>query len=530
MGPWKSIGIKTKGENIFNSENEVAIICGNQRLEDREYWMYHSLPTSEIYIKGVSTFLKVAEVNWRNVGSKDIWCPCRICKTFQKYENIRDIEYHLIANGFMPSYTYWTKHGESRIDGATTSVNLENVEHDDFLYGDNLNKENLYDDNLNNDSLNDNNLDDMFNDLENDDIDDDDRVKLQHLFEDAQKPLYNGCEISKLEAVLMLFTLKAKNRWSDTSFTDVLVVLHDMLPNSNVYARKRKTGEYDNDVKKNGPPAKVMWYLPIIPRLKRLFSNEKEAKLLCWHSDERIKDGKLRHVADSPQWRNINRKYPEFGNEVRNIRFGLSSDGFNPFGNASSGHSTWPVLLCIYNLPPWFCMKRKYIMMSLLIQGPKQPGNNIDVYMSPLIDDLKTLWESGVNVYDAYKKEYFDLRAMIFCTISDFPAYANLSGYSTKEKQYTWDTEACPVCEDETSSRVDENHFSPYGDLSIVQVEDDPKTSNVTAQIYFRTRHAAEKAFVGGKSWKGLDMFKVYFRSLMELGNEVRKNGSEKRS
>jgi len=292
-----------------------------------------------------------------------------------------------------------------------------------------------------------------------------------------------------------LFNLKAKHRWSDKSFTDLLVLLHDMLPKDNelpvsLYQAKKlmcpmgleverihacpndcilyrnefekshkcvrcgalrykntsKTGEYDDDVTKNGPPAKLLWYFPIIPRLKRLFSNEKEAKLLRWHSDERINDGKIRHVADSSQWRYINRKYVDFGNEVRNIRFGLSSDGINPFGNQSSRHSTWPVLLCIYNLPPWLCMKRKYIMMSLLIQGPKQPGNNIDVYLSPLVDDLKTLWSQGVKVYDAYKEEYFILRAMIFCTVSDFPAYGNLSGYSTKGRK------ACPVCEDETSS------------------------------------------------------------------------------
>ncbi|GKF69994.1 protein kinase-like domain, concanavalin A-like lectin/glucanase domain protein, partial [Tanacetum coccineum] len=35
--------------------------------------------------------------------------------------------------------------------------------------------------------------------------------------------------------------------------------------------------------------------------------------------------GKLRHVADSPQWRKINNKFPEFAKEIRNIRFGLSS-------------------------------------------------------------------------------------------------------------------------------------------------------------------------------------------------------------
>ncbi|GJY40208.1 hypothetical protein Tco_0427478, partial [Tanacetum coccineum] len=65
-------------------------------------------------------------------------------------------------------------------------------------------------------------------------------------------------------------------------------------------------------------------------------------------------------------------------------------------------------------------------------KGPKQPGNDKDVYLASLIDDLKTLWDKGVKVYDAYKKENFTLRAMIFRTISDFPAYGNLSGYSTK--------------------------------------------------------------------------------------------------
>ncbi|GJW60712.1 uncharacterized protein Tco_0110047 [Tanacetum coccineum] len=180
--------------------------------------------------------------------------------------------------------------------------------------------------------------------------------------------------------------------------------------------------------------------------LKRLFANSKDAKLFRWHAEERKKDGKIRHVADSPQWRYID-NIENFGEEIRNIRFGLSSDGINPFGNMSSRHSTWPVLLCVYNLPPWLCMKRKYIMMSLLIQGPKQPGNDIDVYLEPLIEDMKTLWNTGVEVYDAYAKDNFLLRAMIFCTISDFPAYGNLSGYGTKGYK------ACPVCEDDTHSK-----------------------------------------------------------------------------
>src|ERR1051325_6424059 len=81
----------------------------------------------------------------------------------------------------------------------------------------------------------------------------------------------------------------------------------------------------------------------------------------------------------------------------------------NPHGIQSISHSTWPVILMIYNLPPWLCMKCKYMMLSMLISGPKQPGNDINVYLEPLIEDLKILWENGVEVYDGYRKESFQL-------------------------------------------------------------------------------------------------------------------------
>ncbi|GJX10989.1 putative polyprotein, partial [Tanacetum coccineum] len=339
------------------------------------------------------------------------------------------------------------------------------------------------------------NINEMLRDVERD-VAEKDIKKLQQLFVDAEKPLYIGCKkFTILSIVVKLLEIKAKNGWSDRSFTTLLELLHEAFPEDNElpvstyqakkmmcpmgleverihacpndcilfrngykdlhecpicnesrYKQKNLT-ELNSDVTKNGPPAKLLWYLPIIPRLRKLYSNPNDAKLMRWHAEERKKDGKMRHVADSPQWKNIDQHFDKFGSEIRNIRFGLSSDGINPFRSLSTRHSTWPVLLCIYNLPPWLCMKRKYIMMSLLIQGPKQPGNDIDVYLEPLIEDMKKLWDSGVEVYDAYKKEMFTLFAMIYCTISDFPAYGNLSGYGMKgEKE-------CPICEKDTHSQ-----------------------------------------------------------------------------
>ena len=102
-----------------------------------------------------------------------------------------------------------------------------------------------------------------------------------------------------------------------------------------------------------------------------------------------------------------NGAFPEFGAEARNLRLGLAIDGINPYGNLSSKHSSWPILLMIYNLSPLLCMKRKYMMLSMMISGPRQPGNDIDVYLNPLIDDLKLLLEKGVDVYDSYSQDFF---------------------------------------------------------------------------------------------------------------------------
>jgi hypothetical protein len=144
-----------------------------------------------------------------------------------------------------------------------------------------------------------------------------------------------------------------------------------------------------------------MWYAPIIPHLKRLFRNKEHAKLLRWHKEDRKVDNMLRHPADGSQWRAFDKEFPKFADDVRNLRFALSTDDMIPFMEQSSSHNTWPVTLCIYNLPPWLCMKQKFIILSVLIQGLKQPRNDIDVYLRPLVEELLLLWSSTcVRVWD----------------------------------------------------------------------------------------------------------------------------------
>ena len=197
--------------------------------------------------------------------------------------------------------------------------------------------------------------------------------------------------------------------------------------------RKDDPGDVEGEHPRKRVLTKVIWYSPIIPYLKRLFRNKENAKLMRWHKEERKQESMLRHPADGSQWRKIDRTYTNFALDARNIRFGLSMDGMNSFGEMSSGHNTWPVTLCMYNLPPWLYMKRKFIMKPVVIPGLKQPRNNIDVYLRPLVEELLLLWrDEGVWMWDEYKQKNFNLRALLFVTINDWPALSNLSGHSNK--------------------------------------------------------------------------------------------------
>ena len=113
--------------------------------------------------------------------------------------------------------------------------------------------------------------------------------------------------------------------------------------------------------------------VPTRDRLRAIFGNPKDAKLMSWHaSDECTKDdGKLRHPSDGKQWKRFNAKFQKFGDEVRNVRFTLSTDGMKSFGDLSSSHNTWPVILTIYNLHPWLCQKRRYLLLTMVISRPR---------------------------------------------------------------------------------------------------------------------------------------------------------------
>ena len=128
-----------------------------------------------------------------------------------------------------------------------------------------------------------------------------------------------------------------------------------------------------------------MYYFPLTPRLQQLYASEATAAHMRWH-DEHIQEyGTMRHPSYSKAWKHFFRVHPSFASESRNVRLGLCTDGFHPFEQSGQQYSSWPIIVTPYNLPPRMCMKETYLFLSIIVPGPNNPKNKIDVFLQPLI-------------------------------------------------------------------------------------------------------------------------------------------------
>ena len=115
----------------------------------------------------------------------------------------------------------------------------------------------------------------------------------------------------------------------------------------------------------------------------------------------------------------------------RRLTFSSVSPAANELCNPShvnyGKHKLSVYSLLTSNLPPEMCMTKPYMFLSCVVPYPSNPTVGIDVYLQPLINDLKKLW-SGVLTYDISRKQNFMMKAALMWTINDFRAYGMLSG------------------------------------------------------------------------------------------------------
>ncbi|KAL7593473.1 hypothetical protein Lser_V15G33749 [Lactuca serriola] len=431
-------------------------------------WVKIENRTSIEYVNGVKEFLNVARHTLNSNGLTSY--PCSNCLN-SRLQNISVITSRLISVGTDESYTRWVHHGKDEVEE-------EDAPHNDFVNTESAGLRagledavghTLFDIGPTNDLISNQKLG---------------NARYEKLHEALNKPLYEGCKSSTLTFVVKLMNLKMMNKWIDNCFEMMLKLLYEDLPDCNncpescydVRMLLCEAGlgyelidvcQYDcailygdnkdaitcpvyqsNCYVRNKITHKKLRYFPITPRLKCLNASRHTAKDMSWHK-EVCKDelGVLRHPADGEAWKHFDIMYPNFADDHRSVRLGLASDGFNPFRNMTTSYSMWPVILMSYNMSPWCTMHKRSYFLTLLIPSPKSPGKDFDIFLTPLMEELKVIWGNGVQAYDDHSKSLFTLHVAVIWTISDFPAYAYLSGWCTIGKL------ACPICLEDTHSR-----------------------------------------------------------------------------
>ncbi|CAL8163094.1 unnamed protein product [Prunus armeniaca] len=442
-------------------------------------WIQNPNRCADEYLDGIEDFIEFARRH--NPGATRIRCPCRRCNN-TLWETIENVGFHLVRNGMIETYSIWNLHGE-QLEHASSS-NATRVDNVQPIVDANDEVMDIIQDVFPFASTN-------MNQEEQDDvptpIDSAEFEQYEKLLKNANQELYPGCEsFSVLTAIVELMHRKIKYRMSNLCFDYFLGVFKRMLPTDNCLPKDHKQAQkvlnglglgYEkihacknncmlfykehesldtcpicnesrfkmtSQNRTTKIPQKVMRYLPLKPRLQRLYMSTHTATDMRWHQEKRVDDDVMRHPADGEAWKEFDRTFPEFAADPRNVRLGLATDGFNPYGVLNQHHSTWPIFVFPYNLPPWKCMKKEYMMMTVLIT--EDPGRSIDVYLRPLVDELKDLWTNGVRTYDKSTGKMFTLRAAVMWTVNDFPAYAMVSGWSTKGYM------ACPVCKEDVTS------------------------------------------------------------------------------
>lgn len=158
------------------------------------------------YEIGVENFLIFAEENAKN--PKKIPCPCSRCVNFKKFP-VKIIRGHLYEAGFSLGYGEWIWHGEQSSTSTKSSVGSSCHVSKPIPASETANVcEAAY------------NKGDY----------DDDSHEFKRFVADAEQPLFEGSQCTKLESVLILHNWKSRFGISNSAFTGLLENVGSFLP------------------------------------------------------------------------------------------------------------------------------------------------------------------------------------------------------------------------------------------------------------------------------------------------------------
>ena len=185
-----------------------------------------------------------------------------------------------------------------------------------------------------------------------------------------------------------------------------------------------------------------------------------------------------------------------------NLGLLINLDWFQPFKYTQ--HSTGAIYASICNLPRAERNKPENIIYLGFLPGPKEADKNqINHYLSPIVDELKELWE-GWRVPKTYEnKDGLDIRVAIIVGSSDIPATQKLFGHGSAVMK----CHRCPK-RSRYSEKFKKTHYGGMHDYEQWITESaDPQKHRQYAQEWLKcdTRGTREAYFkINGVRWSEL--------------------------
>ena len=431
-------------------------------------WITSARRFSAAYVEGVENFMNFIRAEYGGPKS-DVLCPCSSCMNSVTRPQ-STVQNHLHLYGMSVTYTRWVHHGEAvnvnvidYVEAADHHLDLPDAqveEEEEVVVAEPVSLTNI-------ETM-------LRNARAFRELSPAEEKRWARMLEQCNVAVTPGNKLSVFSAMVTFLQVKTSERMTNKSLDAMLAAFRKSFPDASElphtyskmknflravgigydmihvcknncvlfrkdYANLSECPKCKSSRWKDGDavkriPHNVLRHFPITPRLQRLFHDAETREDVLWHSrNQEYRDQNvMSHPSHGSEWKSFNDKHKEFAADPRNIRLGLASDGFNPFGHQSATYSMWPVLVIPYNMPPNVCTKESNYMMALLIPGPKSPGKDFDLFMEPLVEELQQLWK-GVLTRDLYSSPPADffLRAVIIWCIHDYPALGTMSGRTT---------------------------------------------------------------------------------------------------
>ncbi len=210
--------------------------------------------------------------------------------------------------------------------------------------------------------------------------------------------------------------------------------VHDVCPNDCVIFRGDhkdalqcpKCGAKRYISEQSSIPARRFTYLPLKPRLSRLFGTANMAQILQSHAVVRGSELDTMHdIHQSPAWKTAYEDGGLFNGDPRGISLALCTDGVNPFAHHRVSYSMWPIMLTLLNLPRK--MRNRFgsvVLVGIVPGNGSQEAHNLNPYLDILVDELLEL--CNITLYDAYQKAPFPCKVELLLHVLDYPGISKV--------------------------------------------------------------------------------------------------------